>query len=314
MTVLTATIPQIMAGMRLDRCLVAIFPHYSRSLLQVWIKAGRVTVNNVSLKAKDKVAGGERVEVRVKAEKVLENRAENIALDCVYEDDSILIINKPAGLVVHPAVGHWQGTLVNALLYHHPDLKNLPRAGIVHRLDKGTSGLIMVAKTLPAQQSLSAQLKDRTIIREYLAVVRGWMTAGGTVDEPIGRHSIDRKRNIVREDGKSAVTHYRLGQRFAQHTQIKVKLETGRTHQIRVHMAHIHYPLLGDRVYGGRFQMSANCSETLAVRLREFNRPALHAAKLGLNHPISNEYCEWEQEMPEDMTKLLKALAKNDVD
>lgn len=314
MTVLTATIPQIMAGMRLDQCLAEIFPDYSRSLLQLWIKAGRVTVDNVSLKAKDKVAGGERVEVKAKAETVLENIAENIALDCVYEDDAILIINKPAGLVVHPAVGHWQGTLVNALLYHHADLKKIPRAGIVHRLDKGTSGLIMVAKTLSAQQSLGAQLKDRTIIREYLAVVKGWMTAGGTVNEPIGRHPINRKKNVVREDGKLAVTHYRLGQRFAQHTQIKVKLETGRTHQIRVHMAHIRYPLVGDQVYGGRFQMPANCNETLAVRLREFNRPALHATKLGLKHPISNEYCEWEQEMPEDMIKLLEALAKNDVD
>lgn len=314
MPILTTTIPEEMAGMRLDQCLAEIFPDYSRSKLQTWIKAGRVTVNQLSLKAKDKVDGGERVELDAEAEEVIEYEAEDIPLDIVYEDDAILIVNKPAGLVVHPAVGHWHGTLVNALLNHQPLLKTLPRAGIVHRLDKDTSGLLMIAKTLQAHHSLSSQLQDRSITREYLALVKGWMTAGGTIDEPLGRHPADRKRNIVREDGKHAVTHYRLAQRFKRHTLIRVKLETGRTHQIRVHMAHIQYPLVGDQVYGGRFQMPANCSEILEQTLRGFKRQALHATKLGLQHPETNEYCEWELAVPEDMANLLNVLEQDELD
>ena len=314
MAILTAKIPEEMAGLRLDQCLAEIFPDYSRSKLQTWIKAGRVKVDNVSLKAKDKVDGGEQVELDAEAEEVLEYEAEDIPLDCIYEDESILIVNKPAGLVVHPAVGHWQGTLVNALLNHQPDLKTLPRAGIVHRLDKDTSGLLMVAKTLQAHNSLAKQLQDRTITREYLALVKGWMTAGGSINEPIGRHQVDRKRNTVREDGKHAVTHYRLEQRFTRHTLVRVKLETGRTHQIRVHMAHIQYPLVGDQVYGGRFQMPANCDERLEDALRGFKRQALHATRLGLQHPETNEYCEWELEIPEDMAGLIKALEENELD
>lgn len=314
MALLTAKIPEQMAGMRLDQCLAEIFPDYSRSKLQIWIKAGRVTVNEKSLKAKDKVDGGEQVELDAEAEEVLEYIAEDIPLDIIYEDDSILIVNKPVGLVVHPAVGHWQGTLVNALLNHDLSLKTLPRAGIVHRLDKDTSGLLMIAKTLQAHHSLTTQLQERTITREYLAIVKGWMTAGGTIDEPMGRHPTDRKRNTVREDGKIAITHYRLEQRFKRHTLIRVKLETGRTHQIRVHMAHIHYPLVGDQVYGGRFQMSADCNENLKQVLREFKRQALHATKLGLQHPVTDEYCEWEQPVPEDMANLLTAMQQNELD
>jgi len=234
--------------------------------------------------------------------------------DIVYEDDEILIINKPAGLVVHPAAGNWNGTLVNALLNHEPQLNTLPRAGIVHRLDKETSGLLMVAKSLKAHHSLTCQLQERSISREYLALVKGWMTAGGTVDAPIGRHPVDRKRYAVRDDGKPAVTHYRLEQRFAKFTLIRVKLETGRTHQIRVHMAYIKYPLVGDPVYGGRFQLPADCSEALELALRGFKRQALHATRLGLVHPETGEYMEWEQPMPEDMQHLLEVLQQDAVD
>lgn len=314
MAILTAIIPDEMAGMRLDQCLAEIFPDYSRSKLQSWIKSGRVTVNDRSLKTKDKVDGGELIELDAEAEEVIEYEAEDIPLDIIYEDDAILIVNKPAGLVVHPAVGNWQGTLVNALLHHQPNLKSLPRAGIVHRLDKDTSGLLMVAKTLQAHHSLSTQLQERSITREYLALVKGWMTAGGTIDEPLGRDPADRKRNIVREDGKHAVTHYRLEQRFKRHTLIRVKLETGRTHQIRVHMAYIRYPLVGDQVYGGRFQMPANCTEQLEQVLRNFKRQALHATRLGLQHPETDEYCEWELDIPEDMVELIATIKQNELD
>lgn len=313
MAILTAKIPEEMAGMRLDQCLAEVFPDYSRSKLQTWIKAGRVTVNQHSLKSKDKIDGGELIELDAEAEEVMEYEAEDIPLEIIYEDESILIVNKPAGLVVHPAVGHWDGTLVNALLNHSPELKSLPRAGIVHRLDKDTSGLLMVAKTLKAHNSLTQQLQERSITREYLALVKGWMTAGGTVDEPLGRHPNDRKRHVVREDGKHAVTHYRLEKRLKRHTLVRVKLETGRTHQIRVHMAYIKYPLVGDQSYGGRFQMLANCSEYLEEVLRNFKRQALHATKLGLQHPETDEYLEWELPMPEDMEILIKAIEENDM-
>ncbi len=313
MTILTARVPQELAGMRLDQCMAEMFPDYSRSKLQIWIKAGRVRVDGVALKGREKLDGGEEIELDAEAEAVLDYSAEDIPLDIVYEDEALLIINKPAGLVVHPAVGNWQGTLVNALLNHDPDLNTLPRAGIVHRIDKDTSGLLMVAKTLQAHNSLVEQLQERSINREYLALVKGWMTAGGSVDEPIGRHPVDRKRNAVRRDGKEAITHYRLEQRFKRHTLIRVKLETGRTHQIRVHMSHINYPLVGDQVYGGRFQMPADCSPALAEALRNFKRQALHAAKLGLEHPETGEYCEWEQALPDDMQHLLAVLAENEL-
>ncbi len=301
--------------MRLDQCLAEVFPDYSRSKLQTWVKAGRVLVDGEPMKGREKLDGGEEIELDAEAERVIEYTPEAIPLDIIYEDDSILIVNKPAGLVVHPAVGNWDGTLVNALLNHVPSLDTLPRAGIVHRIDKDTSGLLMIAKTLQAHNSLVEQLQARSIHREYLALVKGWMTAGGTVNQPIGRHPVDRKRNaVVRRGGKEAITHYRLEQRFKRHTLIRVKLETGRTHQIRVHMTHINYPLVGDQVYGGRFQMPADCNEALAEAFRNFKRQALHAAKLGLDHPATGEYMEWEQPMPDDMQNLLKLLAANELD
>ena len=314
MTILTASVPDELAGMRLDQCLAEMFPDYSRSKLQTWLKDGRVLVDGEQRKGREKLDGGEEIELDAEAEQVVEYEAEDIPLDIVHEDESLLIVNKPAGLVVHPAVGNWTGTLVNALLNHAPHLDTLPRAGIVHRIDKETSGLLMVAKTLQAHNSLVEQLQQRSIHREYLALVKGWMTAGGTVDQPIGRHPVDRKRNAVRRDGKDAVTHYRLEQRFKRHTLIRVKLETGRTHQIRVHMSHINYPLVGDQVYGGRFQMPAECNPALAEALRNFKRQALHATKLGLDHPETGDYMEWEQAMPEDMQNLIKLLTENELD
>jgi 23S rRNA pseudouridine1911/1915/1917 synthase len=314
MTRLTEEVPYELAGMRLDQVLAELFADYSRSKLQTWVKDGRVQVNGLTLKAKDKLVGGETIELDAEAEVVITAEPEPIPLEIIFEDDSLLIVNKPAGLVVHPAVGNWNGTLLNALLNHNSNLETLPRAGIVHRIDKETSGLLMIAKTLQAHNSLTSQLQDRAITREYLAITRGRMTAGGTVDEPIGRHPTDRKRYAVRENGKDAVTHYRVSQRFTRHTLVQVKLETGRTHQIRVHMAHIRFPLLGDQVYGGRFQMPPDCSEQLEKELRSFKRQALHAAKLGLQHPVTDEYFEWEQPMPNDMTRLLAALAANERD
>ncbi|MBS3965023.1 MAG: 23S rRNA pseudouridine(1911/1915/1917) synthase RluD [Methylomonas sp.] len=312
MTILTTQVPEHLAGMRLDQCLAEVFPDYSRSKLQTWIKAGRVTVNGAQLRGRDKLDGGEIIALDAEADVVIEDAAEDIPLDIIHEDDSLIIINKPAGLVVHPAVGNWHGTLVNALLAHAPHLNTLPRAGIVHRLDKDTSGLLMIAKTQQAHTSLVEQLQERSIEREYLALVKGWMTAGGTVDEPIGRHPVDRKRNAVRRDGKEAVTHYRLERRFKRHTLIRVQLETGRTHQIRVHMTHIGYPLVGDLTYGGRFQMPADCNPELAAAFRSFRRQALHAARLGLEHPETGDYHEWQQPMPDDMQHLIALLAANE--
>ncbi|MDO9106348.1 MAG: 23S rRNA pseudouridine(1911/1915/1917) synthase RluD [Methylovulum sp.] len=312
MTNIQKKVPFDMAGMRLDQVLAELFSDYSRSKLQTWVKSGRVQVNGLTLKAKDKLDGGEMIALDAEAEIVITSEPEAIPLDIVYEDESLLIVNKPAGLVVHPAVGNWNGTLLNALLNHDASLETLPRAGIVHRIDKETSGLLMVAKTLQAHNNLTQQLQERSIHREYLAISRGRMTSGGTIDEPIGRHPTDRKRYTVRESGKPAVTHYRVVQRFVRHTLVQVKLETGRTHQIRVHMAHIRYPLLGDQVYGGRFQMPPACGERLEKELRSFKRQALHAAKLGLQHPVTDEYLEWERPMPDDMARLLEALDDNE--
>ncbi|MBM4206639.1 MAG: 23S rRNA pseudouridine(1911/1915/1917) synthase RluD [Gammaproteobacteria bacterium] len=313
MTKLTETVPYALAGMRLDQALAELFSDYSRSKLQTWVKAGRVEINaSVQQSPKHKLEGGEEITLDAEPETMIESSPEAIPLDIVYEDDSLLIINKPAGLVVHPAAGNWHGTLLNALLHHDSNLETLPRAGIVHRLDKETSGLLMIAKTLAAHNSLVQQLQEREITREYLAVCKGRMTAGGTVDEPIGRHPTDRKRYVVRQSGKEAVTHYRVVQRFQHYTLIQLQLETGRTHQIRVHMAHIRYPLLGDPVYGGRFQMPPQCSAELELVLRGFRRQALHAARLGLQHPESDEYMEWEQQMPDDMLQLVQTLEDNE--
>ena len=299
------------AGKRLDHVLADMFPDYSRSRLQQWLKDGQITVNGEFLRAKDKVAGGEEIELYPQMECDTDWQAQDIPLDIEYEDEQILIIHKPAGLVVHPAAGNQDGTLLNGLLHHDAQLAALPRAGIVHRLDKDTSGLLVVARTLKAQKYLVEQLQERAFLREYLAVVNGVLTADGTVDEPIGRHPVQRKRMAVVHNGKPAITHYRVEQRYRAHSLLRVKLETGRTHQIRVHMTHIHHPLVGDPVYGGRLKLPKGCSEELVKMLRSFKRQALHATLLGLTHPESGEWLQWQREVPADMAELISVLDKD---
>ena len=310
--ILTAKLTEQYARQRLDAVLVDLFPDYSRSRLQQWIKSGKVLVDGEEPRARDKMLGNETIELHLDSQPIETGcQAQDIKLDIVYEDDDILLINKPVGLVVHPAAGHHDGTMQNALLYHDPALAEVPRAGIVHRLDKDTSGLLVVARNLKSHKSLVDQLQARTVHREYQAIVLGVMTAGGTVDEPIGRHPRDRKRQAVREDGKEAITHYRVIKRFRAHTHIKVNLETGRTHQIRVHMAHINYPLVGDRVYGGRLTVPRGGSEALKEALRAFPRQALHAGRLGLIHPATGEEASWKVALPDDMKNLLTTMEED---
>ena len=304
----SAEIPLELAGLRLDQALAEVFSEFSRSKLQSWIKDGHVLLDGVPQNPKRKVLGGEQVELRAEIEIETGCEPEDIPLDILYEDEALLIVNKPAGLVVHPAAGHLAGTLQNALLHHAPQLAGIARAGIVHRIDKDTSGLLMVAKTLRAHKSLVDQLQAHSINREYLALAQGYLTAGGTVDEPIGRHPTDRKRFAVRQDGKPSVTHYRIAERLPGHTLLRVKLETGRTHQIRVHLAHIRHPLLGDPVYGGRLRLLPGGDQELGAALRGFRRQALHAEKLGLAHPASGEWCEWQRDIPQDLQVLIEAL------
>jgi len=298
-----------LAGRRLDLVAAELFPDFSRAKLQQWLKEGLLTRNGKPVKPKDKAQIGDRLVLEAEQEQQVSDRPQDLELDVVFEDDSLLVINKPAGMVVHPAAGHADGTLLNAVLYHCPQLEEMPRAGIVHRLDKDTSGLMVVAKTLQAQTALVAQLQDRSMGREYDAVALGVLTSGGKVDAPIGRHPKDRKRQaVVVSGGKPAVTHYRVVQRFRAHTHVRCKLETGRTHQIRVHLAHLRHPLIGDPLYGGRLKLPAGAGEELKEFLRSFPRQALHARSLGLIHPVSGEALSWQVAMPEDMQLLLTLL------
>jgi len=301
-------IPDDWGGQRVDQCLAKLFPDYSRSRLQTWLKEGLILLDMQQKRAKDKVLGGEKVELRVVLSSENSWEAEKIPLNIVYEDEHILVLNKSAGMVVHPAAGNFSGTMLNALLHYAPELEAIPRAGIVHRLDKETSGLLVVARTLPSQKLLVEQLQARAFLREYDAIVNGLLTSGGTIDQPIGRHPVNRKRMAVNAKGKPAITHYRLNKRFRSHTKLTVKLETGRTHQIRVHMAHINHPIIGDPVYGGRFKAPPGSDEIFLDTLRHFKRQALHARHLGLVHPASQEFIEWHVEAPDDMTELENAL------
>ncbi|MEZ5453319.1 MAG: 23S rRNA pseudouridine(1911/1915/1917) synthase RluD [Thiothrix sp.] len=302
------TVPFDMEGQRLDQIVASLCPEYSRSQIQKWIKAGNVRVDDKILKPKERLTGGEEITLNAELEVQTEFEPEDIPLGIVYEDDAIMIINKPVGLVVHPAAGNWSGTLVNALLHHSPSLAMLPRAGIVHRLDKDTSGLMVVAKTLAAHTKLVELLQERDVSREYLALVFGQVVAGSTIEANIGRHHIDRKKQAVTDGGKEAITHYRVEERFPHHTLLRVSLETGRTHQIRVHLSWKHMPIVGDQTYGGRPRVPAGISEALRTALQTFPRQALHATKLGLVHPETSEYREWETPIPDDMAGLLALL------
>ena len=310
---LAAVVPAQLHGQRLDQAAASLFPDYSRSRLQDWIKQGALVVDGQSRRPRDKVATGESLVISAQVEDSVTWQPQARSLDILYEDDSIIVLDKPAGLVVHPAAGHADGTLVNALLAHAPELAQVPRAGIVHRLDMDTTGVMVVARNLAAHHHLVDQLQARSVKRQYTAVCIGTLTGGGTVDEPMGRHPKQRKKMaVVATGGKPAVTHYRIAQRFGHHTQLTIDLETGRTHQIRVHMAHRHNPLVGDKLYGARPRPPRGASEVLIEALRTFKRQALHAHRLALVHPQDGEMVEFECPLPADMTELIAVLAAED--
>ncbi len=295
-------------GLRLDQAMAELFPDYSRSRLTAWIKSGRATIDGVEAKPKQAVTTGQRITLIPEPEAQTDALAESIALDVVFEDNHVLVINKPAGLVVHPGAGNPGGTLMNALLHHDPKLRELPRAGIVHRLDKETSGCLVIAKNLPAHTSLVSQLAEREISRRYQALVYGEMIAGGRIDKPIDRNPYDRLRQAVREDGKEAITHYRVAERLKNFTLLECQLETGRTHQIRVHLAHIRHGIVGDPLYGLGLKLPKGASPELIQTLRGFKRQALHAAKLEFEHPKTHKLISVEAPLPADFQALLAAI------
>ena len=305
---LSAVIPENLAGKRLDQALAALFPQHSRSRLQGWIRDGKVLLNGEQPQQRRTVTKGDMVEVIPVPETHAAWYPEPIALDILHEDDSLLIINKPAGLVVHPGAGNPAHTLLNALLHYDPALAGVPRAGIIQRLDKDTSGIMVIARTPEAHTFLVDQMQLRLIQREYEAIVTGTITSGGSINDPIGRHPVHRKRMAVTSKGKTAITHYRIIRKYRSHTHLRIRLETGRTHQIRVHMASIHHPLVGDPVYGGRLRLPASIPEELRGQLQSFPRQALHACILELTHPVSGTKLRQDTPLPADMIALLKAL------
>jgi len=309
---LNIIIPERMIGNRLDASLSEMLPDYSRSKITTWIKSGDALINQKTFKPKDKVSGSEIVFLTLNQKQSNDWIAEEIPINIVYEDEDIIVINKQFGLVTHPGAGNWSGTLANALLYYDPALASLDRAGIVHRLDKNTSGLMVIARNEKSQKLLVEQLQSHSVDREYSAIVYGHMIAGGTVDDPIGRDPKDRVKQAVSMSGKDATTHYRAIDRFKSHTHVKAILETGRTHQIRVHLSHVGHSLIGDPMYGGRVRFPKKASEELKDSLLNFNRQALHSKKLTLTHPISGELMSWKAPLPYDMSGLLEVLKKFD--
>ncbi|WP_394243963.1 23S rRNA pseudouridine(1911/1915/1917) synthase RluD [Vibrio astriarenae] len=306
---LTQTVQDSQLGQRLDQAIAEMFTDFSRSRLKEWLLAGKVSMDGqVVTKPRTKVMGGEVIVLQAELEDEERWEAQDIPLNIVYEDDDIMVINKPRDFVVHPGAGTPDGTVLNALLHHYPDIAEVPRAGIVHRLDKDTTGLMVVAKTVRSQTRLVRALQKRKITREYEAIAIGRMTAGGRVEEPIGRHSTKRTLMAVTPTGKPAVTHYRVAEHFREHTRIRLRLETGRTHQIRVHMAYLQHPLLGDIAYGGRARIPREASAEVTEMIRQFDRQALHAAMLRFEHPVTGEEVEFHAPIPDDMVIMTEAL------
>lgn len=310
--ILRATIPDDLTGLRLDQALASVFNEHSRARLQGWIREGRVKLDNRIVSQRHKIQGGEQVEIEVIHEPLLDSQAEALELDIVFEDEHIIVINKPAGLVVHPGAGNPRHTLLNALLHKAPELDIVPRAGIVHRLDKDTTGLMVIARTPEAHTRLVDAMQDRHIHRQYLALVRGELISGGSVDQPVGRHPVRRTRMAVRQGGKEALTHYIIEERLRGFTLLRCSLETGRTHQIRVHMTHIKHPIVGDPVYGGRAWLPSGYSDDVRQLLADFKRQALHACQLELNHPVSHVDMSWNAPLPDDFADLLNLLRNDD--
>ena len=309
---LSAAVPARLSGGRLDAVAAVLFTEFSRSRLAEWVRAGRLTRNGQPARPRDKVVSGDALLLFPEAEDRVEWAAEPLPLDILYEDEHVIVVNKPAGLVVHPATGHHSGTLVNGLMAHAPEMSSLPRGGIVHRLDKDTSGVMLAARSTLAHKHLVAQLADRSVTRIYAAVCRGTFSGGGTIDAPIGRHPTSRIKMAVVPEGKSAVTHYRIAQRFGAHTLLDVRLESGRTHQIRVHLAWRKHPLIGDPVYAGRAFRPAGASAKLLEMLDSFRRQALHARELSFAHPQTGEVMCFRADLPNDMSTLIACLAEED--
>jgi 23S rRNA pseudouridine1911/1915/1917 synthase len=310
---LTVVVPQSFDRLRLDLVLSNLLPKYSRALIQLWIRSGAVTVDGKLLKQKEQVRAGQTINLVAEIKVVTHLAPQALPLDLIYEDNDLLIINKPTGLVTHPGAGNFAGTLLNALIYHYPELTKLPRGGIVHRLDKDTSGIMVISRNLSSYHTLVSSLQARKVRREYEAVVTGKLIAGGTITAPIGRHPLKRTQMAVRANGKLAVTHYRVVQQFNFYTKLRVILDTGRTHQIRVHLAHLGYPIVGDQTYGKVTNLSGRLALELRQKLANFKRQALHARFLSLVHPATGKLIEFEADPPEDFNELLKILISYDM-